>query len=126
MIGYIYIVYTVYIIYYILLNCILYINNEDSRRNTSYHFKSRDPSPTCGMYVHHINAKPKETDPDTQAQKKMAIIFSVLPWQEDMWLWGPPCQPFSRLSTKRKLRNFNPFLEPNAAPFLEGSRYIRL
>ena len=70
MIGYIYIVYTVYIIYYIILNYILYINNEDSRRNTSYHFKSRDPSPTCGMYVHHINAKPKETDPDTQAQKK--------------------------------------------------------
>ena len=41
-------------------------------------------------------------------------------------LWGPPCTPFSRLSTKRKERDYNPFQTPPALGWMDGSRYIRL
>ena len=45
---------------------------------------------------------------------------------QDLMLWGPPCTPYSRLSTKRKQRNYNPFLEEDAQPFMDGSKYIRV
>ena len=40
-----------------------------------------------------------------------------------MFLWGPPCPPFSVLNRKRKYGN--PFDSPEGSVFLVGARYIR-
>ena len=45
---------------------------------------------------------------------------------EDVFLAGPPCQPFTRLSNKRSRPGWNPFDDPRAEVFLDTSRYIRL
>ena len=49
---------------------------------------------------------------DSQSQDDLSI-----------YVWGPPCQPYSKLNGKRK--EGNPLLEKNARPFLLGSEYIR-
>lgn len=46
-------------------------------------------------------------------------------WKE-LYLWGPPCRPYSILNHKRILeKNFNPFLTKDAEPFLNGARHVR-
>ena len=40
---------------------------------------------------------------------------------------GPPCTPFTRLSTKRKSSTYHPFEnDPNSEPFKDVAEYIRL
>ena len=47
--------------------------------------------------------------------------------QEDFFLFGPPCQPFTRLSSKRKREDYHPFAsDERTKPFLDGARLIRL
>lgn len=41
-----------------------------------------------------------------------------------MFLWGPPCPPYSVLNSKRK-KSGNPFLSVEGAVFLLGAKFIR-
>lgn len=46
--------------------------------------------------------------------------------EEDFFLFGPPCQPYTRLSTKRMREDYHPFAnDERTKPFLDGSRLIR-
>lgn len=50
---------------------------------------------------------------------------NVLLPAQDIFAIGPPCQPFSRLSSRKLRDGYNPFDEAGAEPFLLVSRYIR-
>ena len=43
----------------------------------------------------------------------------------DIFVWGPPCAPYSRLSVLRQDPHYNPLREESAQPFIKGARWIR-
>ena len=45
---------------------------------------------------------------------------------QDVYLWGPPCVPYTRLSSKRKKADYNPVGCGDALPFVYGSRHISI
>ncbi|CAK9042246.1 Hypothetical protein (Fragment), partial [Durusdinium trenchii] len=47
------------------------------------------------------------------------------PDEEDLLLAGPPCQPYSRLSSLKRRVDWNPFDDPKGEAFLDTTRYIR-
>ena len=44
-------------------------------------------------------------------------------WQ-DIYVWGPPCQPYTQLNTKRRDPTYNPTDSPQARPFRLGVQHI--
>ena len=58
---------------------------------------------------------------------RLPLICFVLSWCDcqDIYLAGPPCQPYSRLNNKKRQRNFNPFMTDEGKVFVETARQIR-
>lgn len=47
------------------------------------------------------------------------------PLLQDVFVWGPPCQPYSKLNSQRSDPTFCPLDTKEAQPFVLGSRHIR-
>ena len=45
--------------------------------------------------------------------------------QQDLYIWGPPCQPYSQLNMKRQREDYDPMTEPQVRPFKLGIKHIR-
>ena len=71
-------------------------------------------STQCALLLRVIVAGAPYTDPDL-----------ALCQEEDICMAGPPCQPYSRLSSVKRRANWNPFSEAKGEAFLDTVRWIR-
>lgn len=53
---------------------------------------------------------------------KSTLLFMCC---QDFFIWGPPCGPYTRLSSKRADPTYNPCRTDEAQPFIKGSLHIR-
>lgn len=53
------------------------------------------------------------------------LCDDVLPPHQDIYVWGPPCQLYTQLSSKRREPGYNPLSSPQFRPFLMGVKHIR-
>lgn len=61
---------------------------------------------------------------DSQYCAALALSYWMSLFQ-DIFAFGPPCCPFSILNQRRLSADYNPFLEPDAEPFIAGCRHVR-
>ena len=59
--------------------------------------------------------------------EQMPQLHPALRGQDiDIFVFGPPCRPYTVLSSCRKDADYNPLQAKDSQPFVKGSRWIRV
>ena len=73
----------------------------------------------------HVGAEGTLLELYIKKVSRYRFFLQPWPWQ-DILAAGPPCQPYSRLSTARSLASYNPFANnKDTRPLLEFCRHVR-